>query len=267
MDVIDPSPFLVEDSISHRDPRRLLVSIHDVAPRHESEIDQLHDRLSDAGATRLAMLVVPNFWGSSPIIPGSRFATRLRRWADQGVEMFLHGSIHRDDSPHRSWTTRMKARHMTAGEGEFLGLGIEQATRRIEDGRALIEDVTGRPIAGFVAPAWLYGPGAHAALAATHMAIAEDHWRVWEPSSGRTLARSPVITWASRTPGRMASSLVVAAATRCVPTPRVMRVGVHPGDVTQSAILRSIDATVRHLARSRIVSRYADLVEDASCAS
>ena len=30
---------------------------------------------------------------------------------------------------------------------------------------ALIEDIIGRPIDGFVAPAWLYGPGAIEALA------------------------------------------------------------------------------------------------------
>ena len=46
-----------------------------------------------------------------------------------------------------------------------------------------------------------------------------------------------------------------------------MRVGVHPGDVTERVILHSIEATVRRLARGRAVSRYADLVEDAPCAS
>ena len=261
---MEPLALPAESARARRRPRRLIVSIHDVAPRHEDEIDQLHDRLVDAGASQIAMLVVPNFWGSSPIVPGSPFARRLRGWAERGVEMFLHGSIHRDDSPHRSLAARMKAQHMTAGEGEFLGLDQAEATRRIVAGRALIEDVIGRPVAGFVAPAWLYGPGAMAALAEARLPIAEDHWRVWEPATDRTLARSPVITWASRTPGRMASSLAVAAVARVVPGPRIMRVAVHPGDVTQRAILRSVTATVKHLARGRSISGYRDLVTDAA---
>ncbi len=261
------TPFLYNDIPAPAEQRRLLVSIHDVAPRHEDEVDRLLEVLASSGATQIAMLVVPNFWGSSPILAGTRFSTRLRRWADAGVEMFLHGSVHRDDTAHETLGSRLKARHMTAGEGEFLGLTVEDATHRINAGRELIEEVTGRPIAGFVAPAWLYGPGARTALTGTGIPIAEDHWHVWEPTSGRTLACSPVITWASRTPGRMASSLAVAAVARWVPLPRIMRVGVHPGDVAHPAILRSIESTVRHLARSRRISRYADLAEDARCAS
>ncbi|MES2057344.1 MAG: hypothetical protein V4564_15530, partial [Pseudomonadota bacterium] len=104
----------------------------------------------------------------------------------------------------------------------------------------------GRSIAGFVAPAWLYGRGAHEALASARIGLAEDHWKVWDAMDGRVLARSPVITWASRTPGRMASSLAVAAVARTVPTPRV------------------ISSTIAALSRNRMVSRYTDLIEDAA---
>ncbi|MES2057343.1 MAG: DUF2334 domain-containing protein, partial [Pseudomonadota bacterium] len=110
-----------------------------MSPRHESEIDQLYDQLADNGGDKIAMLVVPNFWGRAPIERGSPFATRLRRWSEAGVEMFLHGSIHRDDVRHRSRFARFKANHMTAGEGEFLGLDAAEAGRRIADGRALIQ--------------------------------------------------------------------------------------------------------------------------------
>ena len=97
---------------------------------------------------------------------------------------------------------------MTAGEGEFLGLDRSAAARRISEGRSLIEDITGRPIAGFVAPAWLYGRRRHGSAWRLPIAIAEDHLRVWSPASGEQLARGPVITWASRTRPRLVSSLV-----------------------------------------------------------
>src|SRR6476659_5995815 len=101
--------------------RLLLASIHDVSPRFESEVDRLIDLLGPHVGKRLAMLVVPNHWGDAPIIPGSPFASRLRGWAEQGVVIFLHGFTHRDDADHAGAADQMRARFMTASEGEFLG--------------------------------------------------------------------------------------------------------------------------------------------------
>ncbi len=230
--------------------RRLIASIHDVSPRFEGEVDRLRDLLGHRLGNRVAMLVVPNHWGTSPIVPGSSFATRLRDWSDRGIEMLLHGFFHRDDFPHQRLLDRARASLMTAGEGEFLGLAARTAASRIEQGRSMLEDVLGKPVAGFVAPAWLYGQGALDALAASGIPLAEDHWRVWLPETGRTLARGPVITWASRSRARLASSLFAASALRLLPL-EVLRVGVHPPDVHHGRLVRSIDATLAAALRSR----------------
>ena len=244
--------------------RLLLASIHDVSPRFESEVDRLMDLLAPYVGERLAMLVVPNHWGEAPIVAGSAFATRLRHWADGGVEMFLHGYFHRDRAKHGG-ADRVRARFMTAGEGEFLGLSQTAAASRIAEGRALLEDVIGRRIDGFVAPAWLYGKGALAALAEYGIPIAEDHMHVWSPSTGARLARGPVITWASRTPLRLASSLVAAAALRSAP-PRVLRIGVHPPDCRHPALVRSIGKTFAKAVKSHPPGAYADLLPASAAA-
>jgi predicted deacetylase len=240
-------------------PPLLLASIHDVSPRFEDEIERLLELLTPHTGHRIAMLVVPNHWGSAPIIPASPFAARLRGWAELGIEMFLHGFFHRDTSSHERAQDRLRARFMTAGEGEFLGLSQEQASARLRDGQALLEDVIGRPVDGFVAPAWLYGPGALAALGQSSLPLAEDHMRVWEPATGRVLARGPVITWASRTRLRLASSLIASAALRRSPM-KVLRVGVHPPDIHHLAIVRSIDATLSAAAAHRRAAAYQELL-------
>ncbi len=239
--------------------RLLLASIHDVSPRFESEVDELADLLNPHIGRRMAMLVVPNHWGSAPIIAGSHFATRLRDWAHSGIEIFLHGFFHRDEAEHENSADRIRARFMTAGEGEFLGLDRAAASSRIADGRALLEDVIGRSIDGFVAPAWLYGPDALQALKDSRIAIAEDHMRVWSPATGKELATGPVITWASRTSTRLASSLLAAAALRRAPL-KVLRVGVHPPDIRHPWLVRSIDKTFRIAARKRHIGSYSDLL-------
>jgi uncharacterized protein len=239
--------------------RLLLASIHDVSPRFESEVDGLADLLRSHVGHRIALLVVPNHWGDAPIVPGSPFAARLRRWAEGGFEIFLHGFFHRDEARHVGAADRVRASFMTAGEGEFLGLDRSAAADRIREGRSLLEDITGRPIAGFIAPAWLYGPGAMEALGDCSIAIAEDHLRVWSPTSGRQLSRGPVITWASRTRPRLVSSLVAAAALRHAPL-KVLRVGVHPPDIRHPALVRSIQSTLRSAAKNRRAAAYADLL-------
>jgi len=238
--------------------KKLLLSIHDVGPRFEAEVDQLIGRISaHVDARHLAMLVVPDHWGHHPIQANSYFAGRLRSWADAGVTMFAHGWFHKDMSAHSDAVARFKARCMTAGEGEFLGLDEVTAAQRMDDARDLIQQITGQPVAGFVAPAWLYGQPALRALAKTHFALAEDHMKVWHPPSGRVLARGPVITWASRSKARIASSLVAA---RLLPPllrhAPVARVAVHPGDAHVPALTASIDRVLRHLTRTHAPARY-----------
>lgn len=240
--------------------RLLLASIHDVSPRFESEVDQLADLIGPYVGQRLAMLVVPNHWHDAPIIAGSAFATRLRAWASSGVEIFLHGFFHRDDNQHQRSIDRLRARVMTAGEGEFLGLDEDAASARIMEGRSLLENVIGRPIDGFVAPAWLYGPGALRALSSAGIRLAEDHMRVWSPATGSELARGPVITWASRTRMRLASSLAAASALRRAPL-KVLRIGVHPPDIRHPSLVRSIDKTFRIAASKRRPAHYSELLQ------
>jgi len=239
--------------------RLLLASVHDVSPRFEGEVDRLLGILRPHVGNRVAMLVVPNHWGDAPIRPGSPFASRLREWADAGTEIFLHGYFHRDEASHTRRADRFRARVLTASEGEFLGLSRADATARIADGRALLEDVIGRRIHGFVAPAWLYGSGAREALADCAMPIAEDHMSVWSPRTGERLARGPVITWASRSRWRLASSLAAAATLRNAPL-GVLRIGVHPPDIRHPALVRSIETTLRSTAASRRPARYSDLL-------
>lgn len=238
--------------------KRLLASIHDVSPRFEREIDMLAERLDQRlGAARFAMLVVPDHWDAAPLRADKAYQARLRSWADAGVEMFLHGWRHLDDAP-----AGFRATHMTAGEGEFSALDEAEATRRLRAGRAVVEDAIGRPVAGFIAPAWLYGPGALAAVAAEGFALAEDHMKVWRPRDGRVLARGPVITWASRSPARIASSRFFAGLARFGLQPlTTVRVAVHPGDTRVPALLNSLDTTLARLLPGRTPARYADLNE------
>jgi len=240
--------------------RRMVVAIHDVAPCFEKETERLIALAEGVTRRPPAMLVVPDHWKGDAIQRGGTFAQRLRIWADGGAEIVLHGWSHRDDARHEDWADRFRARHMTAGEGEFLGLSTEEARDRLKRGRDLLEDILGQPVRSFVAPAWLYGPGARAALRECGFALAEDHMRVWNPATGQRIAGGPVISWASRSSARIAASLLFArAAPLLLARQELVRIALHPGDAHVPGLMRSIERTLTHFAQRREVVRYADL--------
>jgi hypothetical protein len=77
---------------------------------------------------------------------------------------------------------------------------------------------------------------------------------------GAVLAKGPVVTWASRSRGRIRSSLAFARLARTALKPlRTLRIAVHPGDTTVPALLDSIDASLAAAVRTRVVGRYSDL--------
>lgn len=242
--------------------RRLLASVHDVSPVHARRLERLVPVVEDiVGAGKFALLAVPDFHGAGGINSDRAFAARLRGWSDVGCEVFLHGFHHRDISKHNGLAARLKARHLTAGEGEFLGLEYDSATGLLRDGRNRIEDVIGRRVAGFIAPAWLYGPATLQAIKDLDFELAEDHFRVWHPPSGRILTRGPVITYASRSRVRIASSVAwsrIASFARKLG--RNVRIGVHPHDVEVPALLNEIERALQIVAASHLPSHYSDLL-------
>ncbi len=238
--------------------KRLLLSIHDVTPAHSERIARLEAGIAEAvnGSANYAMLVVPDFHARAPIVGDRAFHAWLRARADAGVEMLLHGWFHQDRATHTG-AAAWKAKHMTAGEGEFLGLSLADATARLRDGRKLLEDIIGRAVTGFVAPAWLYGAGARSALADEGFALAEDHMRVWSPASGALLARGPVVSYASRSRGRILSSLAWSrVATTALAGLRTARVALHPHDVDVPALGRESRRAIRAFLLDRSLGRY-----------
>lgn len=244
--------------------RRLLASIHDVSPYHEARLERLVPLVeASIGPGRFAMLVVPDFHGMARLGDYPSFACKLRHWAEAGCEIFLHGYTHFDESEHHTFAARMKAGWLTVDEGEFLGLDYSRAVRKLSAGRKLLEDITGRPVSGFVAPAWLYSRDSKKVLHDQGFTLAEDHFRVWNPQSGAVLTRGPVLTYASRSRARLASSILWSRiATVAMARARVVRIAVHPHDVDSAALRDEIKRVFAAFARSHRPATYAEFAED-----
>lgn len=241
--------------------KRLLVAIHDVTPAHSDRLEKIVSLVERiVGPGKAALLVVPDFHGKAQLDSDRNFQTLLRRWAEAGNEIFLHGYYHLEGTCRDEATRSWKAKYLTAGEGEFLALGYDEAASRLREGQKLVEEATGRPVSGFVAPAWLYGPAAKQAISDQGFRLAEDHFKVWNPATGEVLIRGPVITYASRTPLRLLTSLLWSyiAGVLLKPSP-VVRIGVHPHDWDAPELVDEIQRTLTHFVKSHVPSRYSDL--------
>jgi predicted deacetylase len=118
--------------------------------------------LSEAGVDRMPLLVIPNHHKMAPIREDAVFCEWLRT-AAQRHEVVLHGYFHmRPEGVGGRWKSVI-TEHYTAGEGEFYDLPEDEALCRLE--KAKLEfAATGLSPRGFIAPAWLLGAEAEAAV-------------------------------------------------------------------------------------------------------
>lgn len=241
--------------------RRLLASIHDVTPYHLHRLERLVPLVEEiVGKGRFALLVVPDFHHGGRLDDDAGFAKRLRGWADDGCNIFLHGFTHLDEHIHTSWRARLKAHRLTSGEGEFSGLSYHDASRKLVDGRKMVEDIIARPVTGFIGPAWLYSQDSLTAIADQGFTLCEDHFRVWNPQNDVVLAHGPVVTYASRTPTRLLSSVLWSRiATMALLRSRTVRFAVHPHDVEAPELVSEIGRALRAFTRSHSPSSYREL--------
>jgi predicted deacetylase len=240
------------------------VSIHDVSPAWEREVDVALE-MAHAHGVKPALLVVPDFHGRAKLSDHPAYIDRLRALEADGHEIYLHGYFHRA----RAWEEKAdrgaasRAQHVfrqkvvSGGEAEFADVSREEATQRLDAGEAMLRDA-GLTIRGFVAPAWSMPKWVLGMLADRGYGFTEDHLRVYDPAARRVRA-SVVLNYASRTPGRLLSSVAWCRIAR--PARRVLpaRIAIHPADVRFALLRSEIDALL-DWGRGDFVSRGAELL-------
>jgi len=228
------------------------VSIHDVSPAWQDEVE-LALEAAHAHGVKPALLVVPNFHGRASLAEHPDYCERLRELQAEGHEIYLHGYYHQA----RTWEeasaassseggaahgTVARVRHVFAqkvvsgGEAEFSDVSHDEALHRLDEGERMLRDA-GLAIRGFVAPAWSMPAWVHALLGERGYSFTEDHTRVYDPANKRSRA-SLVLNYASRTPGRLLSSVAWCRIAR--PARRILpaRIAIHPADM-KYALLRT----------------------------
>jgi predicted deacetylase len=237
------------------------VTIHDVSPAWQDQVELALEAAHAHGA-KPALLVVPNYHGHAALADHPAYCERLRELQSEGHEIYLHGYYHQartwEEASAASGTgernggtvgrggTAARLRHLFAqkvvsgGEAEFSDVSHDEALHRLDEGERMLRDA-GLAIRGFVAPAWSMPAWVHAMLAQRGYSFTEDHTRVYDPAKQRSRA-SVVLNYASRTPGRLLSSVAWCRIAR--PARRILpaRIAIHPADMKYALLRTEIES-------------------------
>ena len=125
-----------------------LVCIHDATPAYGSETRVMLQDLKPLLGRRIAVGVVPNWFGEWPLTAHPDYCRLLRESCE---ELLLHGCFHRRQRGRGSIT------FLAEGGDEMNGLNREETRRTIEHGQRVFSEAFGEPARGFLAPAWQRG--------------------------------------------------------------------------------------------------------------
>lgn len=221
------------------------VSIHDVAPSTWPQCAVLLKAMAQVGPMPVTLLVVPDYHRQGTTLP-AWYRNALEARLARGDELALHGYCHLDEGPPPrtpgDWLVR---RIYTAGEGEFAALPVEDAKQRLAAGHQWFQ-AQGWPLHGFVAPAWLLGPGAWAALGDAGFLYTTTLREFHLPAFAIRLA-APAIVYSPRSLLRRAASLAWNRIRTYPPAAPLIRLALHPADAAYPAIVRQAQELLAHL--------------------
>lgn len=236
-------------------PPVLCVSIHDVAPSTWPQCERLLEAVAEVAPLHVSLLLVPDYHGQGDDTPPA-YRDAIESCRAGGHELVLHGQVHLDEGPPpRNPLDWWRRRVLTADEGEFATLSAAPAHARLMAGRQWFEQ-RNWPVEGFVAPAWLLGPGAWRALRVTpfRYTTTATHFHLLQPDLA---IRMPVITYSTRSALRRTASLVWQGQRR-LPAADPVQLALHPADAQYPAVLGQAQRLLETLIRSRLAMTLQD---------
>jgi hypothetical protein len=238
------------------------VSIHDVSPAFAAEVTDALAMCHDAGA-RPSLLVVPDFHGEAPLLRDEAMCGRLRALQEQGHDVYLHGLVHRSSpvfdgaAPGGRLAWLFSQRVVSGGEAEMSDVTPAEGRARLAEGEQTLARA-GLTIDGYVAPAWSMPRWLLPVLAERAYRFTEDHLRVHDPVTGASRA-TILLNWASRTPGRLLTTVGFNRVARYARALVPARIAIHPADMRVLLLRREVERLLSW-AKGDFVARGADLL-------
>jgi len=245
----------------------LCIAVHDVAPATWPQCARLLDLLRGLGDPPVTLLVVPDYHNRGRIDHAREFVRAVEQRIGRGDELALHGYDHLDRAaPPRTPGAWLRRRFLTAGEGEFSALSLEDAHTRIDSGLEVFERL-GWHADGFVPPAWLASPGTREALQRFSLRYTSTHTHLIDLRTGIRHC-APCLTASPRSSlRRRLSRLWLTTTAALTAQTSLLRVGLHPGDAQHADLLDCWRRLLTRLLRTRTALTKSQALDESSDAA
>jgi predicted deacetylase len=240
----------------------LVVSVHDVAPSTKPIAEKIISDLIQKGIRHCSLLVVPDYHHRGASMQDRPFVSWLRTLEEAGHEIVIHGHFHERPSRTReSFLEKCSTQFYTQGEGEFYDLGYDEAFRRIKTARDEFL-ANGLKPRGFVAPAWLLSSEGERAARDAEMEYTTRLRTVRDLRSGETFSARSLV-YSVRNSWRRAVSLAWnAALSRVLESKPLLRLSIHPPDLSHPTIWRQIVDLISEMDGRRTPTTYQDWIAE-----
>jgi predicted deacetylase len=131
----------------------LIVSIHDAAPPFLDELKTLSSWLDRKSIQPRSVKVIPNYLGRWNILEYRKFVDWMFSEKSKGSEIIQHGYNHEANAEKKGLSDRLRDKYITKNGAEFLKSDYEEARKRIEEGKQIMEQA-GFTCSGFTSPTW-----------------------------------------------------------------------------------------------------------------
>jgi predicted deacetylase len=226
----------------------LLVSIHDVSPLTLEASRRAVALMQSEGVPlrALTLLVIPRHEDRAPLDLHGPTRDWLRRLADAGAGLAMHGLTHRMEGRARDPWRWALAKGFARGQGEFLLSDRSHFARSLDASRAIFRRAgLEEALLGFVPPAWLLS---RAAL----IEVRRSGFAYYERLSGivrRDVVRARRLIGFGSLTAIEARTTIAYCRWQSLRAPKDTRLAIHPADMncpsTVTAIRRSLE-TLRH---------------------
>jgi predicted deacetylase len=211
------------------------VVLHDVAGSTLAGCERVIEAVAAVAPLPQTLLAVPRHHGQAPT---PAFEQWLGARQAGGDELALHGWTHLDEGVPHGPLDRLRRRVYTRGEGEFWALDRAEATARLAAGRAWFAQ-HGWPLHGFVAPAWLLGAAARAAVREQGFEYTSTLRHIELLPGGERITSQSLVYSTSSAWRRQASIAWARAVAASQASNPVLRLELHPRDADATDVRRS----------------------------
>ncbi|MFH1067749.1 MAG: polysaccharide deacetylase family protein [bacterium] len=217
--------------------KKLIVSLHDLHPASLKDVAGQVEFCRERGVDRFSILAIPHYHHGKKLADNADALRWLDERASAGDDLVLHGFYH--DRFNRAGGSFFFTRFYTANEAEFLDMTAAEVLARLEEGGRLWKE-RGWPLAGFIAPGWLFPFTQDALLKEFGFDYTTRLRGIYALKKDRFI-RAQSLCYSTRAAWRIVASLAWNRFLfqRLLKQP-VMRLSLHPQDLSNPSVRRQI---------------------------